>query len=246
MKPSQDEVAALLGRVRRAGTVAILGTDTGVGKTVLTRVLAQSLRESGTEVAAVKPIATGGRAGARGRWINGDASSAWRASSAAGRALLRECGVAEGAAIAQFAYPMAPVSAALREGRRLDLVAVERVLCRLEREARLVRMPFLVEGVGGPLVPLAARFAFVDLVARMGWPAVLCARSTLGTINHTLLSVEACEARGVRVLGVVLSRGRRNVDEVVERSSHAELRAWLPKSIALLKLPWRGARLEAG
>ncbi|HRK96248.1 MAG TPA: ATP-dependent dethiobiotin synthetase BioD, partial [Rhodospirillales bacterium] len=62
--------------------------------------------------------------------------------------------------------------------------------------------PLVVEGAGGLLVPLTRRTLFIDVFARWGAPVVLCARTALGTINHTLLSVEALKARGVPLLGI--------------------------------------------
>lgn len=90
--------------------------------------------------------------------------------------------------------PASPHLSAAREGVQID-------------PARLtlpeVAGPLVVEGAGGLLVPLTRRTLFLDVIAGWGAPVILAARTTLGTINHTLLSLEALRARGLRVAGVV-------------------------------------------
>ena len=89
--------------------------------------------------------------------------------------------------------------------------------------------PLVVEGAGGVLVPVAANTLMVDLIAGLGLPAILVARSTLGTINHTLLSLEALQRRGIRVAGVILngpvSPGNRSA---IERHGAVRVLAEIP------------------
>jgi malonyl-CoA O-methyltransferase len=95
----------------------------------------------------------------------------------------------------ELAAPLSPEAAATREA----------VTIRLEDFALPAgEAPIVVEGAGGVLVPLCAGAVIADLIGRLGLPVVLVARSTLGTINHTLLSVEALRARGIAILGVVM------------------------------------------
>lgn len=99
--------------------------------------------------------------------------------------------------------PVSPHLAAAREGRRLSL---DEILAPVRGfEGTLV-----VEGAGGLLVPLAPGLLQVDLVAALGLPAVVVARDRLGTINHTLLTLEALRRRGIPVAGVALLGGRSN------------------------------------
>jgi dethiobiotin synthase len=90
---------------------------------------------------------------------------------------------------------LSPHEAATREG-----IAIEMARFKLPPHRR----PLVVEGAGGLLVPLNDRDLVIDLIAKLGLPAVLVARSTLGTINHTLLSLEALRARRIAVAGVVI------------------------------------------
>lgn len=84
-------------------------------------------------------------------------------------------------------------------------------------------LPLVVEGAGGVLVPIAPGVLMVDLMARLALPAVLVARTSLGTINHTLLSLEAMRARGVRVAGVIFS-GKPDVGNAEAIARHGNVR----------------------
>lgn len=92
--------------------------------------------------------------------------------------------------------PRSPNQAAAREGRRLELA---------DFTLPHVDGPLVVEGAGGLLVPLNDRHLMIDLIAQLGLPAVLVARSGLGTLNHTLLSVAALKQRDIPLLGILLN-----------------------------------------
>ncbi|MGX5845193.1 dethiobiotin synthase [Mesorhizobium sp. ArgA1] len=98
--------------------------------------------------------------------------------------------------------PLSPHLAAKLDGVEIDAEAL--VLPRTNR-------PLVVEGAGGLMVPLNSRALYIDVFARWNAPVVLCARTTLGTINHTLLSIEALRARSIPLLGVAFI-GDRVVD----------------------------------
>jgi dethiobiotin synthetase len=101
----------------------------------------------------------------------------------------------------RFALPAAPTVAAAAEGRRVDLDAVDRAFARIAERRDFV----VVEGAGGLLVPAAEGVTMGDLAARLSLPAIVVARAALGTINHTLLTLEAAASRDLEVLGVVIS-----------------------------------------
>ena len=164
-------------------TIFITGTDTGVGKTFVTAALVRKLRRSGIHAGAMKPFATGSRDDAR----------VLRAAMD-GELALKEINPVF------FRRPLAPMVAARLEGKRVPL----RVPLPTKRFDLL-----LVEGIGGWLVPLTARVTVADWVARHGWPIIIVARAGLGTINHTLLTVESARRRGVEVTAIVLN----NVDK---------------------------------
>jgi len=160
----------------------VTGTDTGVGKTVLSAAL--MLRYP--EARYWKPIQTGTR-----DYTADDTAEVRRLS---GGHVIDE-GV-------RLPDPVSPHLAAQRVEMSIDLDT-------LVRPVRTT--PVIVEGAGGVLVPLNDSQTMADLMVRLGLPVIVAARSTLGTINHTLLTIEALRVRGLRVAGVVMI-GNGNAD----------------------------------
>lgn len=168
----------------------VTGTDTGVGKTLVACAVAAALRARGIDVGAMKPVETGvGPAGP---------SDAHALAAAAGDGDPLELVCPQ-----RFALAAAPSVAAAEAGGRVDVDAIRRAFDALAgRHEWLV-----VEGAGGLLVPLRDDFAMADLAGELALPLLVVARAALGTINHTLLTLEAAAARGLRVAGVVVSHG---------------------------------------
>jgi dethiobiotin synthetase len=131
-------------------------------------------------------------------------------------ALLREAGehalTLEECAPFRFRLPASPYRAALAEGAFIDLGRVETHIRSLALAADLV----IVEGAGGLMVPVTESALMIDLMQTLAYPVILVARTSLGTVNHTLLSVEALRNRGLTVAGIVLSRNSRKVGEEEE------------------------------
>jgi len=165
--------------------IVVAGTDTEVGKTVVTAALAVAARSRGARVAVVKPVQTGVSHGEPG-----DLDAVRRLSA-----------VDDLHELARFGDPLAPASAARRAGVRPPTVAemAQRVSALADRDL------VLVEGSGGLLARLdATGGTLADLAALLGAPALVVARAGLGTLNHTALTCEALTRRGVRCLGVVI------------------------------------------
>jgi len=163
--------------------IFITGTDTGVGKTVLTGLLLQHLRQGGCHALAMKPFCSGSRADAKFlRVVQDDELT------------LEEINPFF------FAEPLAPLVAARKHHRSIRL---REVLQRIRRIANRCQC-LLIEGIGGVLVPLGKGFAVLDLIGRLGCETILVSRNRLGTINHTLLSVRALQDAGIQGLKVVL------------------------------------------
>ncbi|MDX2175295.1 MAG: dethiobiotin synthase [Candidatus Sumerlaeia bacterium] len=221
--------------LRRHGVLAVTGTDTDAGKTRCCVALLRSAAREGLAAAAVKPVASGGEF-AHGVWRHDDALALHAAMEEDARAFLRGAGVDPAQPLLAFREPMAPVSAALLEGRKLPLGALRRRLGSLAEAAREERMPLLIEGVGGALVPLSRKSTFADLVADLGVPALVVGRTHLGAINHMLLTLEALASRGVPVAAVVLSRTAPDVPPEIERSAFREIRPRLPARAPFLLL----------
>jgi len=163
----------------------VTGTDTGVGKTVVSCALVAAFARRGRRVAVMKPCETGG----------GD--DAQRLIAASGRSL-----PLDDVSPYRFPLPASPEVAAQTANARIELATIRAAYDRLTADAQLT----LVEGAGGILVPLTPELAMVDLAAALALPVLIVARPSLGTVNHTLLTIEAARRRSVRVLGVVFSR----------------------------------------
>ncbi len=196
----------------------VTGTDTGVGKTFVAAAIAGAMVRAGHRVGVLKPVATGAtRVGEA--WQSADAE-ALIAAIGGGVGLDRVTPI-------RYEEPLAPPLAARRAGRPLirDEVirAVGEALAWWEERADVV----VVEGVGGLLCPLAEGMTVADLAVALDFPAVIVARRGLGTINHTLLTVEAAGLRGLRLAGVVLNGATPEADPLAESTNRAELARWL-------------------
>lgn len=171
------------------GPVLVTGTDTEVGKTVVTAAIAAAAQAAGLRVAVIKPGQTGTATGDAG-----DIDSVTRlAAPLTGRTL------------ASYPDPLAPLAAArVAELEPLELYAAVDAVREEADKHDLV----LVEGAGGLLVPMGLRpsgepWTVADLAVALGAPAVVVARAGLGTLNHTALTLEALERRAIPA-GVVI------------------------------------------
>lgn len=168
----------------------VTGTDTGVGKTVLAAAVAAALRARGERVAAFKPILTGLDEPPDRDWPRDHELLAAAAGTSP-----------EVVAPHRFGPPVSPHLAAALAGERLELAGLERAARAAAAGADLL----VAEGVGGLLVPLTAEHSVRDLAVALGLPVLIAARPGLGTINHTLLTLEAARTAGLEVLAVVLT-----------------------------------------
>jgi dethiobiotin synthetase len=163
----------------------VTGTDTGVGKTVVAAAICAALR-----AVPLKPVVTGTDEAPDPRWPPDHVT------------LGRAAGVdPERVSPARFGPAVSPHLAQELAGAPLHPIE----LVDAAREAGAHGKPLVVEGVGGLLVPLTDDFTVRDLAVELGLPLVVAARPGLGTINHTLLTLEAARAAGLRVAAVVLT-----------------------------------------
>lgn len=167
----------------------VTGTDTGVGKTLVSRALLAAWRLRGLPVAAFKPLETG----LLDSQIS-EQSDAAQLAKASGQTA-REC------SFLRFEPPVAPQAAAQKNGAQIDPQIVV-----AECHARAGKNHLLVEGAGGLLVPIAANFLMADLAQSLDAAVLIVARARLGTINHCLLTIAECRRRGLPIAGVVLNR----------------------------------------
>jgi len=167
----------------------ITGTDTGVGKTVVTAALATALAKLGRSVGVMKPIETGVALERRS-----DAVRLKRASQVADPLdLLRPY---------SFRLPIAPLDASRSAQRSIKLPVVMQAYRKLRSQHDLL----LVEGVGGPHVPITPTASVLDLIVKMKAQVIVVGRAGLGGINHALLTINALRQQKIPILALVLNR----------------------------------------
>ena len=169
--------------------VFVTGTDTGVGKTVITAALAWSLASAGKSVAVMKPVQTG-------------TSLPGMSDIEFAETVLGAKHDPDDVCLYSLSEPLSPLAASEISGIEIDTVRIINAYRRLCTAHDLV----IVEGAGGLLVPIKKDYLMSDLAYDLGLPLIIVARPGLGTLNHTALTVEAAKKRGLNVLGVVINR----------------------------------------
>lgn len=168
----------------------VTGTDTGVGKTYVTRLLLESLRERGVNATGYKPVACGDR----------DDAHAMAGVSA--------CVDIDRINPVHFKTPVAPYVAGILENRPVDPAAIVAGYRSLAAEFETV----VVEGAGGWEVPISAGYRMSDFARDLGLPVLLVAGNRLGAINHILLTIDAIRAKGLACAGIILNQLEDELD----------------------------------
>lgn len=172
--------------------IFISGTDTGVGKTLISSGLVRLARKRGINCVGIKPVETGcpikdgmlEPIDGRILWEAGDRSFS-----------LDEC------APYRFAMPASPFRAAAMEDSNLRVSDIVEHVLAVSEDATMT----VVEGAGGLMAPVEDHKMMIDIIEQLRFPTILVARMALGTINHTVLSVEALQKRKIPIKGIVLS-----------------------------------------
>jgi len=194
----------------------ISATDTDVGKTILAASIVAALRAQGVPARARKPVVTGVRNVAMDPPIGPDADLGGLADDELLAAVSGER--PQEISTARFELAASPHLAAAKAGETIDSAAIVTAL----RAAAAESPALVVEGIGGLLVPLHERYDVRQLASELGWPVVVAARPGLGTINHTLLTLEAARRAALDVRAVVLTPWPEEPDEI-ERSNRATI-----------------------
>lgn len=200
----------------------VTGTDTDVGKTLVSAALLLAMRDLGLKAVGMKPVAAGAEK-VDGNWVNGDVAALAAASGVAAPPewtnpyLLRDA--------------IAPHLAAQRKGVRIE---IPRIVEAYEGLAGLADW-VVVEGAGGFRVPLDDRRDGADLAQALNLPVLLVVGMRLGCLNHALLTAEAVERRGLRLAGWVANRVDPGMAAFEENL--ADLEARLPAP-CLAVIPW--------
>lgn len=192
----------------------VTGTDTGVGKTTVACAIIAAARARGLRAAAMKPVETGCASHPGAPLVPADAMALERAARG------HDPPAPPTSNVFRFTAPLAPSVAAEREGGAVSIPAIERAADRIRSLAPDL---FLVEGAGGLLVPLSDDADMTDLARSLALPLLIVARDGLGTINHTLLTLEAAAARRLRVAGVILSAVQPDTADADWRRNQLEI-----------------------
>ena len=166
----------------------IVGTDTGVGKTIASAAIAAALQDRGVSIGYMKPVGSDG-VDMGGRLVSPDAVIVAQALGLDDPWEL----------INPVCLPgeLSPLAAAEAAGVEIDLTPIEPAMTELARRHDMI----VVEGVGGLLAPVTSTVLADDLVRQFGLPVLVVAQPGLGTINHTLLTLEALKCRDFSVMG---------------------------------------------
>jgi dethiobiotin synthetase len=191
----------------------VTGTDTGVGKTVVAGAIANWFKRRHKKVAVCKIAATGCVPRREGL-VSEDAE------------FLAVCADARHPldliAPQRFSEPLAPAIAAERARRPLDWFLINNSIRLMSRGSDLM----IVEGVGGIMVPMDDEHTVLDVAVALKVPAIVVARPGLGTINHTLLTVNALREAGVQVAGVVINKYRADGSDAAEETNPRAIERW--------------------
>lgn len=180
---------------RKIPGLFVTGTDTGVGKTLVACALAAWYRKQGLRVGVMKPVATGGLR-RNGCWVGEDAI--WLAQAAGTHLALKWINPV------CFKEPIAPWAAAQRVRRRILLRPLLQAFKRVQTPCDFL----VVEGIGGLLVPLSATATVADLAKRLRLPLIIVARTGLGTLNHTLLTIQVARQYGLPISAIILNESK--------------------------------------
>ncbi len=177
-------------------SIFITGTDTEVGKTFITLLLAQYLIEQGIDVGILKPISCGPKKDNDAVYL---------------KKKLKLKDPLELINPYNLPLPLAPYANELHKKKkfRFNKNKIKTALKELEKKHDLV----LVEGVGGTLVPITKNYLVVDLIKDLKLPTLIVARAGLGTLNHTLLTVEALKKRKIDIIGIVMNGFKGKLSE---------------------------------
>jgi dethiobiotin synthetase len=194
----------------------VIGTDTNVGKTYVASALVKHFAAQGLKTVGMKPVASGCELNEKSELINEDVTALISASNInADLDLINPY---------RFAPAIAPHIAAKQAGVEIDLTVISRAYEKLKDLAEVV----IVEGAGGLCVPLNHTQTLADLALQLNIPMILVVGMRLGCINHALLTVEAIQARGLKLAGWVANEIEPNFAKFDENLTSLQQRIAAP------------------
>jgi dethiobiotin synthetase len=187
----------------------VTGTDTGVGKTLIAGAIAKILTGKGRKVGVFKPIATG----CKRTWDGFVGDDSWFLASCANSDLSLSTITPIG-----YRTPAAPIVSTAREGLPIDFGKIAAAYKEVCQNSDIT----IVEGIGGVRVPLTEQFDLLDLAVEFALPVVIVARPNLGTLNHTLMTIDCVRAAELKIAGVVIN-GYNAVESTVAEDTAPEV-----------------------
>ncbi len=204
----------------------VIGTDTNVGKTYVASALVKHFAAQGLKTVGMKPVASGCELNEKSELINEDVTALISASN-----INADLGLINPY---RFVPAIAPHIAAEQAGVRIDSGVIQEAYTKLARLADVV----VVEGAGGFCVPLNKAQTLADLAVLLNIPVILVVGMRLGCINHALLTVEAIQARGLKLTGWIANEIEPNFAMFDENLSSLRQRVSAP---CLSVVRWQGA-----
>ena len=189
-------------------SIFVTGTDTEVGKTHVAAHLVRALRRRGIDVGVMKPVATGAVRG-----VSEDAVVLWGA--------IRMKDPLDLINPVCLRLPLAPSVASRLERKPINLRRIWSAWRTLSARHECM----VVEGVGGLLVPIKDRYPVAKMAKRFDLPLVIVTRPSLGTINHTALTVQVARSFGLRILGLVINHSMKSARDLAQRTNPKALEA---------------------
>ncbi len=187
--------------------IFITGTDTGCGKTFFSSILLRALLNSGINAHYQKWVSTGDAKASE------DAVSVYNFS----KDLIPSYSPPPPDSLITpyvFKRPVSPHFASKIEKREIDPSVIQQSTLKLLSQSEVL----LIEGVGGLLVPLTDDLLLIDLVKQLNMPVIIVARAGVGTINHTLLSIEALKSRSISIIGIVYNEVELTADDIIDEN----------------------------
>lgn len=184
----------------------ITGTDTGIGKTFVAEGLIRAIKAKGRSVCPMKPVESGCSL-KKGELFPPDSVTLLKASGADEKL--------DTVNPYRLHNPLAPSVAAEIEGVKIEKKNIISGFKRLSKKYDIT----IVEGAGGIMVPIYKKYLFVDLARDLGLPLLIVARPGLGTINHTLLTIDAARNRGLDIAGIVINYSEKTRKHLSERTN---------------------------
>ncbi len=184
----------------------ITGTDTGVGKTVAAATLALLLRGKGLHISVMKPVETGCKRTKRGL-IPEDGT------------FLRDIAnikeEIDSITPLRYELPLAPLVSSEIEGKKINLDLIKESFHYMADKYDAV----IVEGIGGLMVPLEENYYVYNLIKEFSLPAIIVTRSTLGTLNHTLLSIQCAQHSEIELAGIIINHSTPDNRSLAEKTN---------------------------